>query len=176
MAIAKKRKKFFDVDMPLIHKTTQLYGMDEEELATRYIKYDLTRILRGKNAILSLKVVLNGKELSSIPKELIVLPAYMKRMVRKGVSYIEDSFVTETKDGKILIKPFLLTRRIVSKKIKRALRNKAREEIIEYSKDKNNERMFEEVLRGNIQKELSIRLKKIYPLSFCEIREIIVKK
>ena len=36
--------------------------------------------------------------------------------------------------------------------------------------------MFEEILRNKIQKELSLKLKKIYPLSLCEIRVLKVEK
>jgi len=56
MAITKKRKKFFEVDIPLIRKQTQLYAFDIKELEGRDIKYDLTRILKGKNILLRLKV------------------------------------------------------------------------------------------------------------------------
>ena len=35
---------------------------------------------------------------------------------------------------------------------------------------KTNLELFNEILAGRIQKELSLRLKKIYPLALCEIR------
>jgi len=172
MAQAKRKKRFFDVDMPIIKKTTQLFGYDEEELATRYIKYDLTRLLRGKNATITLKVLLKDNVLTSIPKEIYVLPSYTRRMVRKSSTYIEDSFKAPCKDSEILIKPLLVTRRIIPNSIRKALREKAKDEIINYLKNKSAEEIFEDVLRNSLQRELSIKLKKIYPLSACEIRWI----
>jgi ribosomal protein S3AE len=162
MAIAKKRKKFFDVEIPIINKETQLQAYEIKELDKRLINYDLTRILRGKNALLKLKMKL--------------LSYFLKRMVRKGTNYVEDSFSTECKDAKIRMKPFLITRRKVSRAVRKALREKAREELINYVRDKNTETLFEELLKGQIQKTLSLILKKIYPLSLCEIRIFKVEK
>jgi len=61
-------------------------------------------------------------------------------------------------------------------KVGKALREKAREELIKYVKDKESEKLFDEVLKNQIQKPLSLKLKKIYPLSLCEIRVLKVEK
>jgi len=170
MAIAKRRKRFFNVELPLIKKETQLQGYELSDLNNRYIKYDLTRLLKGKSAILTLKINVNGDNYKIIPIEIKLMPYFLKRMVRKGTDYVEDSFSTKCKNNKLTIKPFLVTRKKVSKKIRKALREKAREELINYVKDKNSETIFEEILKNQMQKQLSVKLKKIYPLSLCEIR------
>ena len=97
-------------------------------------------------------------------------------MVRKGTNYIEDSFSTECKDAQVKIKPFLITRRKVTREVRKALRNKAKEELINYAKDKNSEEIFDDILNNKLQKQLSLKLKKIYPLSLCEIRTLKVEK
>lgn len=170
MALAKKKKKFFDVDIPLLKKETQLYAFSIEELEGRIIKYDLTRFLRGKNAILTLNVKIDKDKATSTPKEFIILPTFIKKMVRKGTSYVEDSFIVSCKDFKIQIKPFLIARRKVSRKVRKALRDKAKEELIEYVKSRTAETLFKELLKNQLQKPLSLILKKTYPLSLCEIR------
>ena len=170
MAIAKKKKKFFDVDIPLIRKETQLLAMDISELDGKEIKYDLTRILKGKSILMNFKVSVKGEKATSTPKELKVMPYYLRRMVRKGTDYIEDSFKISCKDAEILMKPFIITRRKVSRAVKNTLRNEAKKELIKYCKPKTNEMIFEEILRNKLQKSLSVKLKKIYPLSLCEIR------
>jgi len=170
MAQAKKRKKFFDVEIPLIGRTTQLQGFEIKELDGKTIKYDLTRMLRGKSMVLQAKVVVNGEKATTIPKKITILPYFIKRMVRKGTNYVEDSFITDAKDAKVQIKPFFVTRRKVSRAVRKALREKAKEELTNYLKTKNTGIIFEEILRNQIQKNLSIKLKKIYPLSGCEIR------
>jgi ribosomal protein S3AE len=176
MAQAKKKKKFFDIDMPIIGKNTQLLAFEPEDLEGKEIKYDLTRILKGKSVMLQLKVILKEGKPTSIPKELKVISYYIRRMIRKGTDYVEDSFKTNCTDAEILIKPFLITRRKVSNAVKKALREAAKEEIISEFKKKGSEEIFEDLLRNKFQKSLSLKLKKIYPLSLCEIRNLKVLK
>ena len=91
-------------------------------------------------------------------------------MVRRGTDYIEDSFIAKCKDAEVRIKPFIISRRKIHKSIRKALREKAKEELTSYIKDKSSEEIFNEIIRNQLQKPLSLKLKKIYPLSACEIR------
>jgi len=176
MAIAKRKKKFFDVEIPLIKKQTQLQAYELKELDGKFIKYDLTRLLRGKSMLIQLKVKIEGEKATSIPKSIKLLPYFLRRKVRKGTNYIEDSFSTKCKNAQIRIKPFLISRRKISRAVRKALREKAREELINYVKNKTTEILFEDILRNQLQKSLSLKLKKIYPLSLCEIRVFEVEK
>lgn len=176
MAQAKKRKKFFNVEIPLINKETQLIAYSPEELKGRFIKYDLTRALRGKSMIYQAEVVIEKDKPTTISKKFQLMPYYLKRMVRKGTNYVEDSFSTECKDAQLRIKPLLVTRRKVSRAVRKALREKAKEELIKYCKTKNTESIFDDILKNNLQKTLSLKLKKVYPLSLCEIRVLKVEK
>jgi len=176
MAIAKRKKKFFDVEIPLINKQTQLRAFELPELNGRFLKYDLTRLLRGKSMMLTLKVKSEKDKATTIPKKIVLMPYFLKRMMRKGTNYVEDSFSAECKDAKLIIKPFLITRRKVSRAVRKALRNKAKEELIKYVKEKTAEELFDEIIKNQLQKPLSLKLKKIYPLALCEIRVLEVKK
>jgi len=176
MAIAKRKKRFFNVEMPLIRRTTQLQAYEVGDLEGRFIKYDLTRIFKGKAMIITLKTKVKDEEVLTFPKELRLLPYYLRRMVRRGTNYVEDSFSTDAKDSIVRIKPFLVTRRKVSRSVRKALRNKAKEELTIWAKELTAENIFEETLKGKIQRELSLKLKKIYPLSLCEIRILKVEK
>ncbi|MAG11033.1 hypothetical protein CMI44_01860 [Candidatus Pacearchaeota archaeon] len=176
MAIAKKKKKFFDIEMPLIKKETQLLAYELAELEGRFIKYDLTRLLRGKSTIIQFLVELKDDKLTTIPRKIQLMPYYLKRMVRKGTNYVEDSFSAECKDAQLRIKPFLVTRRKVTRAVRKALREKAREELKDYIKDKDSEEVFDDILKNRLQRPLSLKLKKIYPLSLCEIKILKVEK
>ena len=176
MAIAKRKKRFFEVDIPMINKQTFLQGFELKELDNKFIKYDLTRILKGKNALMQFKTKVENDVVITYARELKLLPCFLRRMVRKGTNYVEDSFIVTCKDAELKIKPFLITRRKVSRAVRRALREKAKEEIINYVKDKDSETIFKEVLRNQLQKPLSLSLKKVYPLSLCEIRQLKVEK
>ena len=58
--------------------------------------------------------------------------------------------------------------------------SKKEEKIIAYllnwAKENKNEDLFLDVLKNKIQRELSVKLKKIYPLSLCEIRVLKVEE
>ena len=176
MAQAKRRKKFFEIDIPLIGKTTEVMAYEIPELNGKFMKYDLTRILRGKATILQGKIQTSEKEATLIPTQLKLMHFYLSRMVRKGTNYVEDSFSTDCKDAKLKLKPFLVTRKKVSRAVRKALRSKCREELIEYVKELESAEVFDDIIKSKLQKILSTRLKKIYPLSCCEIRVIKVQE
>jgi ribosomal protein S3AE len=176
MAQLKKKKRFYDVEMPAINKQTQLLAYEISELDGKFIKYDLTRILRGKSILMQFKVKVKDNEATALPRGIILMPYFLRRMIRKGTDYVEDSFLAECKDAALKIKPFLITRRKVSKRVRRGLREKTREEIQKYVKDKTSGRIFEEILKNKMQKELSMILKKIYPLSLCEIKSMEIEE
>jgi len=176
MAISKKKKRFFDVEIPLIRKTTQVYAMELKELEGRDLNYDLTRMLKGKNILASFKISVKDDTAIANPVRLKIMKTALKNFVRKGTDYIEDSFTATCKDSQVIIKPLLIARRKISRKVRKALRDKAREEIIEYTKDKTSQQIIEDLLKNNLQKPLSLKLKKIYPLALCEIRYFKVVK
>jgi len=175
MAQAKKKKKFFDVEIPIINKQTQMQAYELSELEGRFLKYDLTRMLKGKSMMLTLKIKIEDNNAIANPQKIVLMPYFLRRMVRKGTNYVEDSFRAACQDAELVIKPFLITRRKVSRAVRKALRIKAREELINYVKDKSAEELFDEVLKNQIQRPLSQKLKKIYPLSLCEVRVFEIK-
>jgi ribosomal protein S3AE len=170
MAQEKRKKKFFDVEMPIIGKQIQMQAYEIPELEGRLVRYDLTRALRGKSLMLTLKVRIKDNKAETYPVKAVLMPYFLRRMVRKGTNYVEDSFSAECKDAVLKIKPFLVTRKKVSRAVRNALRVKAREELISFVKDKNSETLFDDILKNQIQKPLGQKLKKIYPLALCEIR------
>jgi ribosomal protein S3AE len=176
MAIAKRKKRFFDIEIPLINKQTQLQAYELQELNGKFIIYDLTRIMKGKNILLQLKINIEKEKALASPMFLKLLPSFLKRVMRKGINYVEDSFSTNCKDAQIRIKPFIITRRKVSRAVRKALREKAKEELTNYVKNKKSYDLFDEILKNQIQKSLSLKLKKIYPLSLCEIRNLKIEK
>jgi ribosomal protein S3AE len=176
MAQAKRKKRFFDVDIPTIGKETQLQAYEVSELAGRFIKYDLTRFLKGKSMLLTSEVEVENDKASASPRKIMLMSYFLKRMIRKGTNYVEDSFSTPCKNAELKIKPFLVTRRKVSRAVRKALREKAREELTNHVKTLDFEQIFDEIIQNKLQRQLSTSLKKIYPLSLCEIRVLEVKK
>jgi len=164
------KKSFFEVRTPLTATKIQLYGYSAEALDGKIIRLDLTRSLKGKNFELRLKVIKDNEGLRAEPVGLELLGSYIRRMMRLGIEYVEDSFVAECKDGKARIKPFMITRNKVSRAVRRELRNGARKFLEGHLKTRTREELFTEIITNRLQKELFVKSKKVYPLSLCEIR------
>jgi ribosomal protein S3AE len=164
------KKTFFEVRVPLTSSKIHLYGTSAEELAGRVVKLDLTRSLKGKSFELRLKVKADGGNLEGEPVSIELMGSYIRRMMRTGIDYVEDSFIAECKDTKVRIKPFLITRNKVSRSVRKALRNLARGFLEGHLKARNAIEVFSDITTNKVQKELFLRLKKIYPLALCEIR------
>lgn len=162
------RKKFVEVDLPLIRESTSLLGT-KENLVGKTIKLDLTRKLRGKSLEVVFKIY-SKEGLYGLPKRLEILKFFIRRVMRKRASYVEDSFKAKCKDVEVTIKPFLVTRKKVSRAIRNNLRKVFREAVMEYIKEKNYLDVCEELLAGELQKTMLPKLKKVYPLSFSDLR------
>ena len=124
---------------------------------------------------LSILEVKNEKAEGKISR-LQVLGYYIRRMMRTSISYVEDSFSIESSDSILKIKPFLITRKKVTRAVRNALRIEAKKYLQEYAREKAAEDIFLDIIDNKLQKSLSLKLKKIYPLALCEIRDIKIEK
>lgn len=170
------KKKFFEIDIPIVNEKYEGYAYTVDQLNNKIIKLDITRKLRGKNVDLILKVQVKEGKAVAYPKKMILLPYFIKHMLHGGISYTEDSFKAETLDAEVLIKPFLITRKKVSRAVRNTLRNSAKNWLVDYLNTKTSDDIFQEILSGQLQKPLSLKLKKVYPLAVCEIRMFEIKK
>jgi ribosomal protein S3AE len=168
------KKKFFEVEIPLTATKVHLYNYSPEDIDGSVVKLDLTKILRGKSLELRSKVKLEDKKLTGELLSLRLVPSYVKRVMRRGTDYVEDSFDATCKDAKLKIKPFMITRKRVSRAIRNAIRIAAKKHIIAKVKSRDTKEIFSEIMTNKFQKELSLKIKKIYPLALCEIRTLVV--
>lgn len=165
-----KKKKFQDVEIPLVKLKIELIGDSIEDVKDRTIKLDLTRQLKGKNIEVFFKTGIEKGKLIANPLKLILSPYFIRRIIRKRISYVEDSFLTPSQESLLRIKPFLITRKRVSRAVRKTLRNKARNWLEDYISQKTDSEIFNDLIFNKLQRPLSLALKKTYPLSFCEIR------
>ncbi len=172
------RKKFIDVEIPLLDTSVKvLENVIGKKNQT--IKLDLSRRLRGKNleVVFEITSLKDEKEkLIAIPKKMKLMRSYIGRIMRKRASYVEDSIKAECKDIRVIIKPFFITRKKVSRAVRNNLRRTSREWILNYLKERSYLDICREVLDTDLQKQLLPKMKKIYPLSFCEIRILETKE
>jgi ribosomal protein S3AE len=169
------KKKFFEIEIPLVGEKFEAQANSVQELNNKTIKLDLTRELRGKSVEVIFSIKVEDSKATGIPKKLTLLPFFIKHMLHTGIDYVDDSFVCESRESKIKIKTFFITRKKVSRQVRKTLRNSARNWLTDYSKEKTNNELFQEILSNTFQKPLSLKLKKIYPLAICEIKSLEIK-
>ncbi len=166
-----ERKKFINVEIPILSKTIQVLGTPKD-LTNKTIKMDLSRKLRGKGLTITLQILNNEDTLIAYPKKFELTKSYIRRIIRKRTDNVEDSFKTNTKDLAVTLKPLLITRKRVSRAVRKNLRNTAREFLLGYVKEKTYIELCNDLLEGSLQKELLPKLKKVYPLAFCDLRVV----
>jgi len=164
-----ERKRFINIQVPILGEEMRILGTPEE-LHNKTIKLDLTRQLRGKGLTIRLRIFNQEGNLVAIPNNMELVTSYIRRMMRKRTDYVEDSFQARCSDVRTTIKPLLITRKKVSRAVRKNLRNTAREFILDYLKEKEFIEVCNEILDGTLQKAMLPKLKKVYPLSFCDIR------
>ena len=164
-----ERKKYIEIQVPFLGESLRVLGTPEE-LHNKTIKLDLTRKLRGKGLTIKLRIFNQKEKLFAIPNSLTLASSYIRRMMRKRTNYIEDSFQARCSDIRVTFKPHLITRKKVSRVVRKNLRNTTKNFIIEYTKERDYITLCQEIFDGTLQKTLLPKLKKIYPLSFCDIR------
>ena len=169
------RKKFIEVEIPLINETVAVAGTPES-LNKKTIKIDMSRKLRGKNLDIKFQIFNKEGKLTAHPKKIEIMGSYIQRTTRKHTSYVEDSFEAKCADIRARIKPLFVTRKKVSRAVKNNLRKTAKEWLLEKTAEKPFIRICEDILHGELQRDLLPKLKKIYPLAFCDIRIIETKE
>ena len=163
------KRKYIDIELPILESSVAVFG-SAESLKGRTVKLDLTRKLKGKSIEAIFQIFNIDNKLVGMPKQLNLMKFYIIRMMRKGTNYVEDSFSAECKDVKVSIKPFLITRKKVSRAVRNNLRKTAKDFLLNNVKEKTYLQVCYEILTGTLQREMLPKLKKVYPLSLCEIR------
>ena len=166
------KKKFFEVSVPLISTKMHVYGYSPEDFNGKTIKIDMTRSLRGKGLELKVRIASENEKLQGALQNLNLFQSYIRRIIRKGTDYVEDSFEVESREHILRIKPFLITRKRVSRAIRKAIRESTRKYLEGKTKVMATKEIFSDIITNKIQRDIAQKVKKIYPLALCEIRQL----
>ena len=135
----------------------------------------LTNDMKKQNILVTFKII-NTKEnkITTEIKKIELQQTAVKRVARRGKNKIDDSFTAKTKDNILIkIKPLLLTKNKTTKSILTDIRKKTKDFLIKKIKTLNYSDLIYQIVNFKIQRELRDINKKIYPLSFCQIRSLI---
>jgi ribosomal protein S3AE len=181
MAEIKSKKKTFVKILAPKQFNNQVIGeslvLDPRVLLERKIKMNmmsLTNDPKNQNVQVKFKIVaLKG---DAVETEIIgyrLLPAFVKRLVRKDKRRVDDCFILKTKDDKVVVaKMFLLTLNGTSKSIAKNLRRTVMNSLALKVSKLSFEAFMGELVGHRIQNSLRGELAKVYPLKQCEIRSL----
>jgi ribosomal protein S3AE len=147
----------------------------EQELVGRKLEINLMNLLNDSKKQ-NIRILFKIKEIKdgNANTDLIgykILGSYIKRILRKNVKKVENSFITETKDkDKIVIKTVFITKGKPNKAVLKNLRDTSKEFLIEQAKNHDFNNIILDVIHSKLQKSLRTKLNKIYPLIMCELR------
>ena len=133
-----RKKQWFQIVAPkLFHNQPvgEIYLYDAADALGRYVNVNLMNLTRDfKRQNINIKLVINrvsdNKAFTDVAGYKMI-PASIKRMVRRGKNKIEMSLVAETADKKkVRIKPILITRNLVKSSVSLGLRKKVEELVL----------------------------------------------
>ena len=180
---SKIKKKWYQILAPkefnenLIGETPSL---DPRLLIGKVIRVNLmnlTRDIKKQNTNIRFKII--GLIENKAQTEVIgyqIIPAFIKRIIRRGRNNLHDSFVCETSDGKrIRLKTLIITIHKTKGAVTNSLTNSMKVNLKDYVKKISYKELIHELISYKLQINLKNSLKSIYPLRNCEIKEMILE-
>jgi ribosomal protein S3AE len=176
MAVLKKH--WVPILAPTLFRGEQLgesYVLETDSLKTRGISVNLMNItgdMKKQGFSVSFRIV-DVKEGKAHTRTVGIdmQPSSIKRLVRRGRSKIDDSFLVQLKGGQVArIKPLTITKSLTNNSTVTAVRVRAREVLQELCKDLTFETLISDVVNMKLQRHLRTQLDKIYPIRSVDIR------
>ncbi|MBS1267276.1 MAG: 30S ribosomal protein S3Ae [Candidatus Woesearchaeota archaeon] len=174
-----KTKRWYKIVAPSCLKNANVgetLAAEPNELIGRYVDTNLRNVtgnikLQNINVKLRITSVKDRTAQSEIVSYTFLHTA-LKRFVKRRIDRIDESFIVVTKDNiKIRIKPLLLTRFNAKKSAKRGLRAGLKKQLTDRVKKLSYNDFVRIILYNRLQKEISKKLNKIYPVRFLLLRE-----
>ena len=176
--IIKKKKKWFIIVAPkefnnVVLGETPAY--EPENLMGRSIIVNLMTLVRDpkkQSYNVTFKVIeVRNNEAHTMCIRYELPTVNIKRLIKKAKEKVDDAFMIETKDNvKAMIKPLFVTKAMTQHSKLTFLRKRTQEFLSRVAKDKTFSELISMLVTTELQRSLRSELKKIYPLSVCEIR------
>lgn len=185
-ALKWKKKKWYSILAPEIFNKQELGQttvFDKTKIMGKSLKVNLMSLtgeVRNQNVNIRFKVhdIKEDKANTEITG-YVLSPSFIKRVVRRRHSRIDETFKLKTKDNKeVVIKPLFITKNITSRSESAAIKVLALEILTNVTNSTNYVDFVKSIMFYRLQLDLRRRLSKIHPLKTCEIKkmELLEKK
>ncbi len=177
-AIKEIKKKWMNIFAPEMFGKAYLgetLVADPSEMLNKTITtnlMDLTKSIKQQNINIKFKV--NEIKENDAFTDIVsyqMNPSSIRRLVRREITKLDDSFIVSTSDGKyVRVKPLVITRSAAKDSTTRVMWKETRNVLIKECSTRTYEMFVKDVVAGKIQAALSQRLNKIYPVRIVAIR------
>ncbi|MDP7180248.1 MAG: hypothetical protein QF824_03185 [Candidatus Woesearchaeota archaeon] len=179
-----KHKKWFQIIAPKLLRENPLgetLANEPNELIGKTVSVNLMNLINdSKKQNINIKFQIKSIKEDKALTEIIgyeIIPASLKRLIRKGKKRVDISFICHTSDNKrIRVKPILL----IKITTKGSTETSLRKETVDFLTKTLKKSSYEDILNGlvshKLQSFLKSHLRKIYPLGICEIRYLAIEE
>ena len=174
-----RKKKWLKIIAPKAFNNMVLgesYVFDAKQLIGKSLTVNMMTLSRDpkqQHLNISFKVTrLDGDASLTDVKGFIIVPSFLKRIVRRGKNRLDMSFKCKLKDKTVRIKPILLTRSLTHSSVLKDLRKSAIETFKKTFANYKFDDLVMDLLAYRVQRKIKADLGKIYPLKSCDIRSI----
>lgn len=175
-----KKKKWVEIISPEFNnqKIGETHVFEIEQAIGKPICLNLMNLVgdpRKQNTDVHFKTTeqLGETAVKSELQALVVQQPSLRKMVRRGKTKVQDSFKCYTVDKKpIVVKVFMLTRKLVENSVATALREKMKRWAVNRVSKMTLADFVRSVIEGKFRKEIVSELSKIYPVKFIEFNTI----
>lgn len=150
---------------------------DLDELIGRTVSINLmtlTNDMKHQNVNLSFKVLksADGKAVTEVIG-YETSPSSIKRFVRRDISRLDDSFVVETGDNKLVrVKIMVLTKNKTTSSILKVVRRTMIDQVALEAEKTDFESFLKDIIYHKLQGAIRDNLKKIYPVRAFEVKRV----
>ncbi|MCX6708090.1 MAG: hypothetical protein NTW67_00370 [Candidatus Woesearchaeota archaeon] len=180
VSVIVKKKRWIRILAPKLFNEQPIgesYVEEPQQLVGRNVTISLMILTNDpqKQAVnVSFKII--GSKNDTMLTELIgykMLPAAAKKMMRRQREKIDDSFIVESSDKKIIrIKSLIITRGRTTGSVMATMRKLQRAYLAKTISQTDGENLIRDIVQKKIQYGLSQLLKRVYPVGACEIRQL----
>src|SRR3989344_6104779 len=182
--LKKGKKKFYPIAAPGLFNEEELGEVplyDLKDAIGRRVKVNLMTLTNDpKRQNINLTFQINAVDEQKARTEIIgyhLVPSSIRRMVKRGKIRMDDSFIVETNDKRLVrIKPFMVTAGLARSAALKSLGRKTRSILKKNIAKMSYEDFIKELISNRLQNDLREQLKKTYPLAVCQIRAMEVEK
>lgn len=175
-----KKKKWYQIVGPRVFREMRLgetLVYDPQSMLNKILKINLmnlTREVKRQNVNIKFQITqIKGEQAFAEIIGYEMIPATIRRFVRRGKKRVDMSFICETSDKKkVRIKPVTITKKTMKSSVSHAIRKSITDYLKNNIKKMDYNNLVTSLISYRLQRSLRDSIRKIYPLRICEIREM----